>query len=46
MEDVLFKLSVKGRQGFPRLAVPPGAFQAEGEHGGPRDGRKSMGAEG
>ena len=30
MGDVPSELSVKGRQGFTRLAVSPGAFQAEG----------------
>lgn len=42
MGDVPSELSVKGRQGFPRLALSPGAFHAEGRHGGCREQGKSM----
>lgn len=42
MGDVPSELSVKGRQGFTRLAVSPGDFQAEGRHGGCREQGKSM----
>ena len=46
MGEVPPELSVKGRQGFTRLAVSPGAFQDEGGHGGCREQGKTMDLEG